>query len=271
MSFIQAVLLGILQGLTEFIPVSSSGHLVLVQHFFGVELGGNILFELFMHLGTLLAVFVYFRKNLVELFLSLFSWKNTVNQEIHRKNRNLILYLIIATFATGIIYMMFGDSFKQVYEMPQFVAILLLVTGGIVFISDYLKEKAIPASNMGFLRAIAIGIGQGFAILPGISRSGTTIATSLGMGIKRKDAAQFSFLLSIPAILAANLSEYRAFFLLKPQEIPGYLGGFISSFIVGYAVIAFLIRLIEQNHLKYFAYYCWIVGLLATTLLALGL
>lgn len=270
MSIIQSILMSILQGLTEFIPVSSSGHLVLAQHFFGIGDSENIVFELFMHLGTLLAVLVFFRKTLWELIKSLFSWGNTVNREQHRKNRTLVYYLIISTLATGVIYILFGDFLEAVFNMPMLVAIFLLVTGVIVFVSDYFKDKGIPACNIGFLQAVLIGIGQGFAILPGISRSGTTIACSLVTGMKRKDAAQYSFLLSIPAILTGNLSQYKAFANLKPQLLINYLAGFVCSFLVGYLVIAFLIRLIEVSRLKYFAVYCWLIGLLSIVLIALG-
>lgn len=268
MSFISAILLGILQGLTEFIPVSSSGHLVLSQYFLGIGDNNSILFELFMHLGTLVAVVVFFRKTLWELTKSLFSWKNTMNREIHRKNRCMIMYLGISTLATAVIYLFFGDVFKQVYENPSIVAVLLLVTGGIVFISDYLKDRGVPASNMGIWRSILIGFGQGIAILPGISRSGTTITASLATGIKRKDAAHFSFLLSIPAILAANLSEVKAFTQLDVSHLHSYLAGFFFSAITGYFVIAFLIRLIQGNRLKYFAFYCWFIGLLSLLIMA---
>ena len=269
MSFIQAIYLGIIQGLTEFIPVSSSGHLVLAQYFWGIGENSSIVFELFMHLGTLLAVVVYFRSMLWDLLKSLFSWKNTMNQETHRKNRNMVLYLIIATIGTGIVYLIFGDAFKHVYDLPGVVAALIIVTGAIVFASDYLKDRGIPASNMGFWRSVIIGISQGFAILPGISRSGTTIAASLATGIKRRDAAHFSFLLSIPAILAANISEYRAFTQLDTSSLYIYLAGFLAAFIVGYFVISFLIRLIESSHLKYFAYYCWLLGSLSLVLMAI--
>jgi undecaprenyl-diphosphatase len=269
MSILSAILLGILQGLTEFIPVSSSGHLVLFQFFFGIGESDNILFELFMHLGTLMAVLVFFRKTLWELVKSMFSWKHTINCEIHRKNRNIVLYMVLATIATGVVYSLFGNLFKAVYQLPAVVAVMLLVTGAIVFSSDYFKDRGIPASNMGFWRAAIIGISQGFAILPGISRSGATIASSLATGIKRKDAAHFSFLLSIPAILAANISEFKAFTQLDLKSLHSYLAGFFSSFIVGYFVIAFLIRLIELSRLKYFAFYCWFIGIVSLLIIAL--
>lgn len=267
MNFITAVLLGILQGLTEFVPVSSSGHLVLIQHFFKVGDNQQIAFEVFLHLGTLLAVLVYFRKTVWDLIISVFNWKNTVNREVHRKNRNLIAYLIMATFITGVVYYIFGDTFKRVYEMPGLVSILLLATGAMIFLSDYFKVLAIPASNMGNLRAMLIGLGQGMAILPGISRSGATITFSLATGLKRQDAAQFSFLLSIPAILAANLSEYKVLASLDGTMLANYLAGFVSAFVAGYLVISLLIRLIESNRLKYFAFYCWGVGSLSLLLI----
>jgi len=271
MSFFQAIIMGIIQGLTEFIPVSSSGHLVLFQYFFGMGESENIVFELFLHLGTLFAVLIYFRKTLWELFKSLFCWGNTVNREQHRKNRTLVYYLIISTLATAIIYILVGDYFKAAFAMPILVAFFLLITGGIVFLSDYFVDQGIPASNVGSFRAVIIGIGQGIAILPGVSRSGTTIAYSLATGMKRKDAAQYSFLLSIPAILAGNLSEYKALTELDSTMLQNYLVGFVSSFIIGYLVIAFLIRLIENSRLKYFGIYCWIAGLLSIILLALGI
>lgn len=270
MSFIQSILLGILQGLTEFIPVSSSGHLVLFQHFFGIGDSSDIGFELFLHLGTLLAVLIYFRKTLWELFKSLFCWGNTVNREQHRKNRTLVYYLLISTLATGAVYLICGDYFELAFALPMLVAFFLLLTGSIVFLSDYFTDKGIPSSNLGFFKAIIIGLGQGIAIIPGISRSGTTIAYALATGMKRKDAAQYSFLLSIPAILAGNLSAYKELVTLNSALAVNYFAGFISSFLVGYLVIAFLIRLIEMSRLKYFGIYCWVAGLISICMIAMG-
>jgi len=270
MSFLYAILLGVLQGLTEFIPVSSSGHLVLAQHFLGLGESSDILFELFMHLGTLAAVLIYFRGMLWDMFVSMFSWRNTMNQETHRMNRNLIVYLAIASVMTALFYMLFDSTLQGVYSQPMLVAVLLLFTGAFVMVSDYLKDSGIPASNMGFLRAVIIGLAQGIAILPGISRSGATITASLATGIKRREAASFSFLLSIPAILGANLSQIKSFAKLDITHLHSYLAGFFFSFAVGYLVIAFLINLIEQGKLKYFAVYCWIVGALSIIMLTLG-
>ncbi len=267
MNIISSILLGILQGFTEFLPISSSGHLVLAQYFFGIADNEGTLFEIFLHLGSLFAVLVFFRKRLWDLLVSLLSWKNTLKNQTHRHNRNLIMYLIISTCATGVIYVLFGDAIESLYSRPLIVAIMLLITGAIVFVSDYIKSSDIPSSQMGLVRSAIIGIMQGVAIIPGISRSGSTIAVSLFTGIKRREAAEFSFLLSIPAILGANLVNLDKFKELSMSQLGIYIGGFIAAFLAGYVVIAFLIQLISNAKLKYFSFYCWGVGLISIVLI----
>lgn len=263
MNFLQAIFLGIVQGLTEFIPVSSSGHLVLAQYFFGLESVDNITFEVFMHLGTLLAVLIFFRRQIWELIRSLFYWKPSLENETHRQNRAMIVYLVIATLVTGVFYLIFKDLLKQAYQSPLLVSFMLIITGAMIFASDFVKNTSTPASGTGFLKSAFIGLAQGLAIMPGISRSGATITASLFCGIKRKDAAQFSFLLSIPAILAANLSEFSALMSLDSRVFGIYMAGFLASFVAGYLVIAALIRLIQAGSLKYFAYYVWLIALVS--------
>ncbi|MCB5249317.1 MAG: undecaprenyl-diphosphate phosphatase [Candidatus Cloacimonadales bacterium] len=270
MNFFQAIFLGLIQGLTEFIPVSSSGHLVLAQHFLGIEGGGDISFEIFMHLGTLVAVIIFFHRQIWDLIMSLFSWKSGLDGENHRKNRSIIAYLIIATLATGFFYLIFGDLLKGAYDKPLFVAFMLLFTGILIFVSDFVKNTSTPSSNIGIIKSVLIGLAQGIAIIPGISRSGSTISASLFCGVKRKDAAHFSFLLSIPAILAANIGELESLMALDMSVLHIYLAGLVASFVSGYMVIAFLIRLIQSGSLKYFAYYVWLISLLAITLILIG-
>jgi undecaprenyl-diphosphatase len=179
----------------------------------------------------------------------------------------LILYIIIATLATGVVYLLAGGFLESQFTRPLTVAIMLLVTGLIVFASDYARDGSIPASSMGIIRSTIIGLIQGIAIMPGISRSGSTIGSSVMLGIKRKDAAAFSFLLSIPAILAGNLKEFAALKSLQGKMLFTYILGFLFAFAVGYLVIAFLIRLIENSRLKYFSYYCWFIGGLSIILI----
>ncbi len=269
MNIFMTILIGIIQGLTEFLPVSSSGHLVLAQHFLGMKEGGDIVFEVFLHLGTMLAVVIYFRKALWNMVLSLINWKPTIDNQVHYHNRMLILYLACATVATIVVYVLFGDVFKAAFTKPIIVSAMLFVTGTIIFVSDYIRDRGIPAFSAGFLRSLMVGLGQGLAIMPGISRSGTTIAVSLFAGIKRKDAAEFSFLLSIPAILGANLSEISYLVNLDKQMMISYLAGFVAAFISGYLVIAILIRLIQACKLKYFAYYCWTISVVSILALVL--
>jgi len=268
MQIIYAILLGLVQGLTEFLPVSSSGHLVLFQHFFQKSSTGNdISLEIFLHFGTLLAVIVFFRNDIMDLIASLFHWNKTLDYQKHSRNRMIIVYLVISTFCTGIIYVLFGKRIETVFAKPLFVAIMLSITGVIVFLSDLVKKTEIPLSGMGMMRSIIIGLGQGIAMLPGISRSGTTIATALYCGVKRADAARFSFLLSIPAILAANMSEVKVISGLQGNMLISYILGALAAFVSGYLVIGVLLRLIRACKLKYFAFYCWFISVLSITLI----
>ncbi|HNQ44326.1 MAG TPA: undecaprenyl-diphosphate phosphatase, partial [Candidatus Cloacimonadota bacterium] len=243
------------------------GHLVLLQHFLKLETSSDVAFEVFLHLGTLLAVLIYFRKMIIDLVISLFKWKDSPQNQAHRYNRALIMYILAATLGTGIVYWIFGDIFKTLYGKPLIVAFMLLITGAIVFASDYMKGGSIPAVSMGLIRSVIIGLVHGIAIIPGISRSGSTIGASLFAGLKRKDAASFSFLLSIPAILAANLKEFKALASLQVSALFIFLAGFIAAFVVAYLVISLLINMIQRGNLKYFAFYCWGVGLLSIILL----
>lgn len=271
MQVLNAIILGIVQGLTEFLPISSSGHLVLYQHFFSksAALGTDITLEVFLHLGSLFAVIIYFRREILELIQSLFHWKRTFDSSRHFRNRMVIFYLIISTVFTGVVYLLFGKEIVAVFARPLTVSLLLAVTGIIIYLSDLAKNTEIPMSGMGVIRSALIGLGQGFAMLPGISRSGTTIATSLFCGIRRADAARYSFLLSIPAILAANVGEFKSITELQPQFLLNYILGALAAFVSGYLVISFLIRLIKSAKLKYFAFYCWFVAAVSIALIVL--
>ena len=265
---IKSIIFGIIQGLTEFLPVSSSGHLVLSQHFLnkGVE-NSDLTFEVFLHLGSLLAVFIYFRKDIANLFLSIFKWdknENTVN------NHKTILYLLIATFVTGIFGFTCKDFFESLFSNALLVAVFISVTGIILFISDKLSEGKLNTHDLGFKKSLLIGLGQTIAITPGISRSGTTIAFSLFTKMKREEAARFSFLLSIPAILGANIGEINSLLNLNKLAFINYSAGFLAAFISGYLVIGLLLSMIKKAKLKIFSYYCWTVSLISIILISLG-
>lgn len=266
MYLIKAIILGLIQGLTEFLPVSSSGHLVLFQHFLKFGEANDISFEIFVHLGSLVAVLIYFRKDLLKLLMSLYHYKNAE----YNNDRKTCYWLLSATFVTGIIGILFKDIFQFLFSAPIFAVSMIAVTGLIIYFSDRISNTYLNSSELGLKKSIFVGIGQALAITPGISRSGTTIAFSLFSGLKRKEAATFSFILSIPAILGANLSELKTFFQLDTSQLNAYLLGFVAAFVSGYLVISWLMKLIIKAKLHYFSYYCWAVSIIGVSLILLG-
>lgn len=257
MQLFKAIILGLIQGLTEFLPVSSSGHLVLAGHFMNFQ-KPSISFEVFLHFGSLLAVLIYFRKDIWKLIDSLLHFQN--NEPKHKDNRKVILYLILATLATSVIALSFEDFFEAAFSSIYLAASMLIVTGIILFISDKFNSQKFTMPQIGWLRSIIIGFGQSLAILPGISRSGTTIAVGIFGGLKRADAARFSFLLSIPAILGANIMKIAELSQLPKEFIFSYVGGAIAAFFSGYLVISWLLKLVKNSKLKFFSYYCWLIA-----------
>ena len=249
MSYFDAILLGIIQGLTEFLPISSSGHLVLTQEILGVKQPG-ISFELILHLGTLLAVLVYFRRQLVALIRSIFD--SNLMQE-----RSMIMFIIAGTIPAVIVGLFFKDYFEQAFGSPAFTWAMLIVTGLILFATKLVKKGD---RQVTLLAAIIMGIGQALAILPGISRSGSTIATGMLFGVKPSDAAEFSFLLAIPAILGAVVLKIDDLLAIDTALIGQYVVGTIFSFIFGLAAVSMLLAVIKRGKLEYFAYYCVAVG-----------
>jgi undecaprenyl-diphosphatase len=268
MSFLNAIFLGILQGLTEFLPVSSSGHLVLAQHFLHLDTAANLTFDVMLHFGSLLAVIIYFKRDIYNLVASLFHWSSNSSRD--SSNHWYVLYFIVATIVTGAIGFTFKDFFEAQFGSPYIVSCMLIVTGILIYISDLVPSSQRRIEHMGLFRAILIGLGQAVAIMPGISRSGTTISVSLFSGIRREDAARFSFLLSIPAILGASLSEYKNILNLDISQLWIYVGGVVSAFVSGYLVIALLLEIIRNKRLRYFSFYCWAVALVSMILLAKG-
>lgn len=257
---IHGILLGILQGITEFIPVSSSGHLVLGIEFLNFP-RPDIGFEIFLHFGSVIAVLLYFRHDLISLCSSIIHFRDKSEEKV--RSRFIVLYLLIATLVTGVIYMLFGDYFETAFSSIPFVIAMLCVTGLILFFSDKIKSRDFNSADLGVKRSIIIGLGQSLAMFPGISRSGTTIASGILVGLRRSEAARFSFLLMIPAILGANLVNFVKITSIEQNMILPYILGMIAAFISGYLVIALLIRMIKRKQLKYFAYYCWTIALVS--------
>ncbi len=264
---LKSILLGIVQGLTEFIPVSSSGHLVLSNYFLNFDIQ-DITFDVMLHVGTVLAVILYFRKDIKSLLISL--WKFNDRSEEHIANRRIMLLLIIGTVVTGVIGLSVKGFIEAIFYEPLFSAIMIMITGCIIFTADFIKDKKIEVSKSKIWRIVIIGISQSFALLPGISRSGSTITASLAVGIKRDQAARFSFLLSIPAILGAALLDIRRITSVDNSLYLGYFLGTAAAFISGYLVISFLLNLIKKRKLRYISFYCWAIATFSIIMISLG-
>lgn len=264
MNLLEAVFLGIVQGLTEFLPISSSGHLVLVEFLLKIKLD-DLSYEVFVHFGTLFSVLLVFRRTigamLKAVWLQIFSFiPNRRKANFEDENAGLFWFIIVGSIPAGFAGLFFKSQIEKSFGSATFAAIMLLVTGAILFSTAFFKTHK---NRMGFVDAIWIGIGQALAILPGISRSGITISAGIFRGVDKSKAAEFSFLLSLPAIFGASLIELREVLgnPLLQQNLAVYLAGAVSSFGVGYAAIRFLLRVIKKGKFQYFAYYCFAVGI----------
>jgi undecaprenyl-diphosphatase len=265
MNILQTTLLGIIQGLTEFLPVSSSGHLVIFQNLLGFK-EPELLLDTSLHLGTLLAVCIYFRSDLGKMLLG--TWEFVYQgrtpgpqEKALRSHAALTWWVLIGTVPTGLIGFFFRHPLENLFGSISLVAVMLLVTGTVVGLTKFKPGNAGKGRRLGYLASLAIGAAQGLAIIPGISRSGATIACGLFLGLERETAGRFSFLLSIPAIVGAVLLQ------LKDGRISGIglsplLCGFFSSAVVGLFALKVLMGMVRKGHLSYFAPYCWALGVL---------
>lgn len=265
MSFLEALILGLVQGLTEFLPVSSSGHLVLTQKLLGVDDKG-VTFEILVHFGTLLSVLIYFWKPLWRMLLSIIP----PFREEYAADRKMILYLAIASVPAAIVgFSPLKDSFEGVYEKPAIVAALLMVTGVLLFLPRLLAKRG-QKEEMGYKSALAMGIGQAFAILPGISRSGSTIVSGMLAGAKSSSAAEFSFLMAIPAIAAAAVMELGEIGNVESELLQAYIGGAVVAFVSGLIAIFTVLAAIRRGKFEYFGIYCLIAGLAGVLYFSFG-
>ncbi|HNR25885.1 MAG TPA: undecaprenyl-diphosphatase UppP [Methanobacteriaceae archaeon] len=266
MTIIQAIILGMVQGLTEFLPISSSAHLVLIPELLGVK--SNLAFDTLLHLGTLIAVLYYFWNdvvNMIQAFISsLFDLPSGKFREKLREDpyKRLSWLIIVGTIPAGLMGVLFKDFFEGLFSSVTSVAVFMLITGFILWEVERMPRGNRDVKDISFTNSLLVGIAQGCAIAPGISRSGATIATSLFLGFDREMAARFSFLLSIPAILGAALIQVKDLTTGFDLSTGVFLAGLLSSVIFGYLAIRFLMGYIKKHKLTIFAYYCWIVGII---------
>ena len=266
-----AVFLGLVQGLAEFLPISSSGHLAIFQNLFHMDTGeeNHLLFDVMLHLGTLVAVFVAYRREIWEIlkaFIGLFKKRGPEPlPATERESRRMILLIVVATLPLLVILPV-KDAIESLYGNTIFVGAALIVTGFLLFLGDRIVTgKRKTARNATIVDALIVGAMQAVAVAPGISRSGSTITTGLMRGFDREFAVRFSFLMSIPAVLGANiLSLIDALKTDFPiSELPVYLLGVAVAAVVGYFCIGLVRMLTKKGKFGNFAYYCWAVGALA--------
>ena len=267
MDILQAIIIGIVQGLTEFLPVSSSAHLVFIQKLLGVE--SSLAFDTFLHLGTLIAVMWFFRWDIYKMIKSFWY---SIRDILHGRFREgfyedpykrLAWYVILATIPVGIVGVLFEDSVDALFSGALYVpAFFLFVTGTILYLSQRMTSGNINFNTITKKEALFMGLGQACAILPGLSRSGTTIAAGLTIGLDKEFAAKFSFILSIPAILGAFVLQVKDIGSAMDTNFLPIILGFVASIIAGYMAIKWMIDLIQNKSLDIFAYYCWLMGLI---------
>ena len=271
MTYISSILMGVLQGIAEFLPISSSGHLVLFQHFFGGENyeETQLFFTVLLHLGTLISVFVYYWRDVLDLirefFLgvaALFSPKKEKGRQAPPPARWLVLLIIVATLPLFLVLPV-KERVEAAMNNATFVSVALLVTGFILWFSDRMARGKKTAKTATVLDAVLVGFAQALGTLPGISRSGSTISAGLLRGFDRTFAVRFSFLMSMPAVLGANILtlkdvvETGAFHM---ELLPVYLTGTVVAAVVGYFAIRLVNLLADKGKFGAFAWYCWIVG-----------
>jgi len=267
MNWFEALSLAVLQGLTEFLPVSSSGHLVLAQTFFGTEPASAFVYDIVLHLGTALAALLFYRSDVAAVLRGLLPPYRRAPQEL-LEARRLLLLLVAATVPTAVIGLTFKDFFEGLFASPTAVVAALAVTGTFLIASSLLPATTLAVERAPWWKATLVGVAQGIAIVPGISRSGSTIVAGLAVGLRREDAVRFSFLLALPAICGAALLELRHPPAGVGVPIALAAAGFAAAAATGYLAILLVLRWTRAGKLWQFGLYCWAVAGLAAAVLA---
>lgn len=257
----QGIVLGILQGLTEFLPVSSSGHLVLGQLYFNITDSG-LAFDIAVHMGTLAAVLVVYFKDLKEILASLFLYMGGSRSTETDASLVMAGCILAGSVPTALIGLMLKQLEDVLFTSSVLVGLMLMVTGSLLWVSKRFYRQDDAGGKLTLKRALMIGIVQGFAVIPGISRSGSTIAAGMFAGLDRSTAARFSFLLSIPAIAGALVLSIKDALETGILFDPATLYGTIVAFVVGLAALKLLLKLVHRGRFHLFAPYCWLAGAL---------
>jgi len=263
MSIIEAIIFGIIQGITEFLPISSTAHIVITTHILGYEFPG-LAYEVFLHFASVLAVILYFRKDLWNILNGFFSYFTNKTKE-NRTHFYFAIYIIAATLITGVIGLLLNDFIGEEFKSPILISIALFITGIFLVIIErfhtlgYRKEE-----DMTFFDSIIVGLGQAIAVFPGISRSGSTLITALWIGLDRQTAVRYSFILAIPIILGSIVLAFGdvGADVFSSIGTKALITSFITTFIFSLIGIKWLIEFLKQSKLIYFAIYCFVVAIL---------
>ncbi|MCA9559057.1 MAG: undecaprenyl-diphosphate phosphatase [Myxococcales bacterium] len=269
MDLLSAALLGLVQALTEFLPVSSSGHLVLAEALLGADMGTGAAFEVAVHFGTLLSVAVLFRRDLRDLLAAAFDGLRGggLSARLREDARlRLLLAIVIGCVPAGVVGVAFKDQLEALFDAPRLVCAALIATG-VYLLASHFAQRGDGEVTPG--RALAIGVAQAVAIIPGVSRAGSTIATAMFLGVERDLAARYSFLMSLPVIFGATLLKARDLLDAPPSaDALVALGvGALVSFVAGLGALALLMRLVRRGVFGHFGWYCLTVGVVGLALL----
>ncbi len=283
MNILKAILMGVIQGATEFLPVSSSGHLAICKQILGLKLDNGLFFDILLHLGTLVSIIVVFHEDIWRMIQEFFfmlatcfanlivffkrrrgDTRYTYFKIVNSSYRKLVLMVIISTIPTGILGIVGKDMIAMASETLWVVGACLIATSALLFLADRHPDGTLRVKNAPYSSAFIVGIAQGVATLPGLSRSGTTIATGMLLGYNKKLAVKYSFIMSIPAVLGAVLVDFKDFGSepIGSANLPGYILGTITAGIVGYFCIKFMLKLIRRKRYIGFSIYCLVVGLI---------
>lgn len=273
MTIVNAIILGLVQGIAEFLPISSSGHLSILNNLFHMSTAedGHLFFDVLLHLGTLISILIVYWKDIVEMFFEVISFANlgplAGQRREHYPAARLFVMIVAATLPLFLI-LPINDMLESLYYNSIFMGVMLILTGCMLYVSDRMLQGKKTEKNMTFLDAFIIGICQSVATIPGLSRSGTTITAGLATGLRRDFAVKFSFLMSLPAVLGANLLSFidAAKEGIDWANMPAYLVGMAVAMVSGIGAISLLKFISQKGKFGGFAYYCWVVGVLSIIL-----
>lgn len=265
MTIVQAIFLGFLQGFTEFLPVSSSGHLVLAQELLQISHEGDISFEVFVHFGTLLSVFVAFHRDVVAILSAVMEAivRPRESGTLYKNNEffRLGIFIIVGSIPAAIIGLQYEQEAVIFFSDPKLISVMLIITGFILYLTRFARPK--EGTSVGLRTSIIIGCAQAVAIIPGISRSGSTISAGLFVGVSRENSAKFSFLMSLPVIFGATILKIFDLVALPPSanRILMLSVSTVVAGISGYVAIRVLFHALRRQIFGWFAYYCLVVGI----------